>query len=255
MNIQDSMNNTFSAMSFNIYVGTPSSRREISVLQTIRKHLPDTLGVQEASTSWMAYLSEQLGDIYDYTGEGREGGKNGEHSAIFYRKDHFQLVKTGTQWLSDTPNEVSKFPESCLPRIFTYALLSDISTGTEIMVINTHLDHISREARNKQIGIILDFIKDHSRYPVVFTGDLNDHTETKVYEMVTAQMADSSNIAHTAKKSFTFHNYGQADGLIDFIFVSPETIHVSDYKVITDEENGMLPSDHYPVYIKYEITN
>lgn len=251
-------NNTpvsLTAMTFNVYVGTPTAQRETSVLMTIQKYMPDTLGVQEASPSWMTYLRENLGGTYDSVGEGRDGGNNGEYSAIFYRKDRFDLIESGTKWLSDSSNMVSKFPESSLNRIFTYAILSEKQSSRKVMVINTHLDHSGPAARDRQIAVILNFIKNHSEYPIIFTGDLNDTNTAAIYSAIKAQLADSSRVAQKAERSYTFHNYGEASALLDYIFVSRESIAVSYYKVITDKENGMLPSDHYPIYMEYQVTN
>jgi len=140
---------TLKAMSFNVWVSSPTAERKLSVLQTILNYMPDTFGVQEASSTWMSYLINQLGDIYAHVGKGRDGGSSGEHSAIFYRKDRFELIETGTKWMSDTPDVVSKVSESSLNRIFTYAILLDKNSNTEIMYVNTHLEHTSAEARNE----------------------------------------------------------------------------------------------------------
>lgn len=245
--------NPITSMSFNVYVGTPPPQREINVLQTILKYEPDTLGVQEASPSWMEFFEKNLSRIYNYVGEGRDGLNNGEYSAIFYKKDRFELIESGTKWLSDTPDVVSKFPESCLFRIFTYAILAEKASGIEFLVINTHLDHIGPAPRNRQVPVILDFIKNYPSYPVVFTGDLNDDPNSEIYKVISAQLTSSAELVPNADKIHTFHNYGAADVTLDYIFVTPENINVSDYRVITDEANGVLPSDHYPVLIEYKI--
>ena len=241
------------AMSFNVWVSSPTSERMESVRQTIMHYLPDTIGVQEASPAWMTYLNSAIGDIYDYVGLGRDGGSKGEHSAIFYRKDRFELVETGTKWMSSTPDVVSKFKESSLPRVFTYAILTEKKSNTDIMVVNTHLEHTSATARNLQVKVLMDFLKDYTEYPIVLTGDFNANPESEVYSMVTAQLADSSNVAQKAERHYTFHNYGSASTYIDFAFVSRNSIAVSHYKVITEKMNGMLPSDHYALIIEYRV--
>lgn len=245
--------NSLTSMSFNVYVGAPPPQREISVLQTILSCSPDTLGVQEASPSWMEFFEKNLNHIYGYVGEGRDGLSNGEYNAIFYKKDRFELIESGTKWLSDTPDTVSKFPESCLFRIFTYAILSEKASGIKFLVINTHLDHIGPAPRNRQAPVILDFIKKHPSYPVVFTGDLNDTPESEIFKVISGRLTSAASLVPDAEEIHTFHNYGAADVTLDYIFVSPEGINVSDYRVITDEANGMLPSDHYPVLIEYQI--
>ena len=247
------MNETLKAMSFNVWVSSPTSDRKESVRQTIMAYMPDTIGVQEASPTWMKYLGDSLKDIYAYVGLGRDGGANGEHSAIFYRKDRFKLVTTGTKWMSATPDVVSKFKESSLNRVFTYAILLEKSTNKEIMVVNTHLEHTSAEARNLQVAVLMDFLKDYTDYPIVLTGDFNANPESEVYRRVTAQLADSSKIAQKSEQHYTFHNYGKASTYIDYAFVSQKNIAVSHYRVITEQMNGMLPSDHYALVIEYSV--
>lgn len=249
------MEETLKAMSFNVWVSSPTSERKESVRQTIISYLPDTIGVQEASPTWMSYLKSSIGDIYDYVGLGRDGGANGEHSAIFYRKDRFELIETGTKWMSQTPDVVSKFKESSLNRVFTYAILLEKKTNTEIMMVNTHLEHTSAEARNLQIKVLMDFLKDYTKYPIVLTGDFNANPQSEVYRMVTNQLADSSKIAQKSEQHYTFHNYGSSSTYIDFAFVSQQNIAVSHYRVITEPMNGMLPSDHYALIIEYRVMN
>ena len=244
---------TLKAMSFNVWVSSPTSDRKESVRQTIMAYMPDTIGVQEASPTWMGYLTNSLKDIYAYVGLGRDGGSNGEHSAIFYRKDRFELVETGTKWMSPTPDVVSKFKESSLNRVFTYAILLEKKSNREIMVVNTHLEHTSAEARNLQVAVLMNFLKDYTEYPIVLTGDFNANPQSEVYRMVTAQLADSAKVAQTAEEHYTFHNYGKSSTYIDYAFVSQKNIAVSHYRVITEEMNGMLPSDHYALVIEYQF--
>ncbi len=247
------MDATLKAMSFNLWVSQVTSARQESVRQTIMAYMPDTIGVQEASPEWMAYLNVKLKDIYAVVGLGRDGGSDGEHSAIFYRRDRFDLLKTETKWMSDTPDKVSKFNESSLNRIFTYAILKEKKTGVEIMVVNTHLDHKSDVARNKQSAMLIEFLKDYTDYPIVLTGDFNANPSTEVYKTVTSLLADSSKLAQTADDHYTYHNYGNASTYIDYAFVSKKNVAVSKYDVITEAYNDTLPSDHYALIIEYNV--
>lgn len=243
------------SMTFNVYVGTPTAQRETSVLQTILRQLPDTLGLQEADKAWMTFFNKNLYELYDYVGEGTDGGSNGTYSAIFYRKDRFTLKESGTRWLSYTPTVVSRVPESQLNRNYSYAVLSDNVTGKEFMVIDTHFDHTTPDARGKQMTQLLKFLAKHEEYPIVLTGDFNDEPSSNIYAMLSEKLTDSSTLAEKTKKANTFHNYGAASTLLDYIFVSPNAFNISEYTVITDKENGILPSDHYPVVIKYKFAD
>lgn len=241
------------AMSFNLYVGDQTTQRKTSVLQTIQNKLPDTLGVQEADDSWMNYLNENLATDYASIGSSSKT-TDGQYSAIFYLKEKFILLEGGTKWLSDTPNTISKYSESSMYRTFTYAVLREKKSSAKILVVNTHLDHSGIAARNKQIQVVLNFIKGYTNLPVIFTGDFNDNPTSDIYSETQQQLADSSLIAEQSEPAYTFHNYGQGNVTLDYIFVSSKHMSVLNYKVITDKANGILPSDHYPVYIKYQIT-
>ena len=244
----------FKAMSFNLMASSTSPARMISVVQTIRNIMPDTIGVQEGSPTWMNYLDSNLGQIYAYVGEGRNGGASGEYSAILYRKDRFELVESATKWLSDTPETVSKYEESGYNRIYTYAVLKEKATGKQILVVNTHLDNSGSAVRNKQIAVLMAFLAENEgKYPIILTGDFNAGRTSEVYSTVTAKLGDSAKIAKTAEDSYTYHKYGEKQSYLDYIFVSDQLMDVSYFEVITEEVNGTLPSDHYPLYIAYTL--
>ena len=83
---------------------------------------PDYFGVQEAVPQQMVDIKTGLKD-YDYVGVGRDDGKNqGEYSAIFYDTNKLEVLKSGTFWLSETPEKPSKGWDAAYNRICTYAL-------------------------------------------------------------------------------------------------------------------------------------
>lgn len=244
--------NTLKAMSFNVLYDDISTQRELSVIQTILRNFPDTFGIQEGTLHWMQYFRKTIGSIYGSVGIGRDGTEDSEHTAIFYRKDRFELVEGATKWLSDTPDKVSKFEESSQTRIFTYAILTDKQTDTNILVVNAHLDQTSGVGRDRQAVVLMEFIQQYPEYPVVLTGDFNTMDTSETYKIVTEQLLDAAETAEVSEKSFT---YIGSKKTIDFIFVSPEKIDVLNYRVITRIENGRVPSDHYPIIMEYNITN
>ena len=255
--LYDSSGNLLTAMSFNNLVSSKTDARTERVIEMVMKYLPDTVGFQETNSAWLNSLVSGLGSFYAYVGEGRDGGSNGEYNPIFYNKTKFKVVKSGTRWLSDTPEKASKYEESSLNRIYTYALLERISDGEQIMVINTHLEHTSDAARVKQIKVVLAFIQEYCKdYPIVLTGDFNCTSSSSVYSTITkTSLSDSADVAMQAKRASTFTNYGKSDKVIDFIFVTADKIGVSSYKVCNEKINGDYPSDHHPVLIEYCIVD
>ena len=243
------------AMSFNVWVSGKTSERNERVLSMVRKYFPDTVGFQEVDPTWYSTLKAGLKDQYAYVGEGRDGGTKGEANPIFYKKDIFNLIDSGTKWLSDTPDKVSKVTESSLNRIYTYALLEKKSDGTRIMVVNTHFDHTSAEAREKQAAVLVKYLKTITDYPIVLTGDFNCISSSSAYsKIVSGGVVDSNQVAEKRINNVaTFTNYGSSNKIIDFVFVSPSGIAVTSYQVCNEMINGDFPSDHHPVLIEYAV--
>ncbi len=244
---------TLTAMSFNILCSKMEKDRIERVIQMIKNYMPDTFGVQEATPQWMQLLDKNFGDLYGYVGEGRDGGNSGEYSAIFYNKTKFSVLESGTKWLSDTPDKVSKVPQSSLNRIFTYALLQCLKDNREIMFVNTHFEHTSNTAREHQAEVLKDFLMEYTDdYPLVLTGDFNTTYNSKAFDIVQqGNVSDAMSLSETTDPGPTFTNFGSANSIIDFIFVTPNAITVKDYRVCDEEIDGNFPSDHHPVLIEY----
>ncbi len=243
------------AMSFNVWVSGRSDERDQRVLKMVTDYLPDTIGFQEVNSLWLNVLRSGLKDQYAFVGEGRDGGSKGEYNPIFYKKDIFNLIESGTKWLSGTPDSVSKYAESSLNRIFTYALLERKTDGTKVMVVNTHFDHTSSDARDKQAAVLIKELAKMTEYPIILTGDFNCEASSSAYSTILSSgVKNSRDIADKKiNNDYTFTNYGASHKIIDFAFVTPKNISVISYKVCSEEINGDYPSDHHPVLIEYTV--
>lgn len=244
------------AMSFNVWVSSRSDARDDRVVQMVLNYMPDVVGFQETSAPWMSVLIQRLGNEYAYVGEGRNGGGSGEYNPIFYRKDKFELLESGTKWLSDTPDVVSKYSDSAYHRIFTYAKLRRLSDGMEFLHINTHLDHPgdASAVREKQAKVIVKFMAKNIGVPMILTGDFNCTSGTAEYKVITnSGVVSSSDVAEQKETIGTFHDYGSSSRIIDFIFVDPTNIYVKKYDVCDERIDGNYASDHHPVCIDFYI--
>jgi len=229
--------------------GTVENRGKF-IAETLLRYGPDSFGVQEATAQWLALLEEALGDRYAWVGEARNDAKNTEYSAVFYRRDKFTLLNSGTKWLSDTPDKkASKFLLSSLPRVCTWATLQNNETGRVYTHLNTHLDHVLESVRVRQAGVFVEIAKTLSeRGPVICTGDFNTEEGARAYKVVAAEMDDAKFVAEESDSGITFHDYGRKlfakDKPIDFIFV-PKGTRVARYRIIDNTVEGMYLSDHY----------
>ena len=254
----------FSVMSYNIKLDYPKegknswANRKPFFINQIQFYEPDVLGVQEAMPNQMKDMDSVLVN-YSYVGVGRDDGKNeGEFSAVFYKTDKFNVINSGTFWLSKTPNKVSMGWDAVCNRVCTYVLLKDKDSGKSFWVFNTHFDHVGKEARKNSATLIMEKIKklNMDNHSVILIGDFNMESDHESIQHIKTELKDSKEIAE-----LDFGPEGTFNGFqfdkpvtrrIDFAFVS-EDVTVSKYAVLSDNWNLQYPSDHMPVLIKINL--
>lgn len=73
------------------------------IANAVRFYDVDVLGTQEVLHNQLEDLKQRLPE-YGVVGVGREDGKEkGEYSALWYKKNRFDLLDSGYFWLSETP--------------------------------------------------------------------------------------------------------------------------------------------------------
>lgn len=227
------------------------SKRIMPVTKTISKYMPDCLGVQEAHIDWIKALDENFSD-YNYVGVGRDDGKEaGEFSAVFYKKDRFTLLDSGTFWLSETPEIPSKGWDSACIRICSWAMLKDKTDGNEFVHMNTHLDHIGKTAMLNGAQLVAQRANETANgLPVILTGDFNVTPDSAPCKAIKdSGFKDSRDAAAKTDYSVTYHAFeseNAASAVIDYVFFKGNFI-ADSFSVIKDKVDGNLPSDHYPV--------
>lgn len=238
-----------SAMTFNLWVGGVTPARVDRVVETIIRYLPDTVGLQECSVQWRNYLMSALGDYYTYVGVGRDANDTGEACAILYAKEKFDLVESGTKWLSDTPDHVSQLPGAGFLRTYTWATLQSKSDGVKFLHLNTHLDTSGTDVRQIEAAMLIEFLYEHRDLAIVMTGDFNTAIASTEFAMLTSEfMRNSAEISALRDMgSFAINN------MIDYLLVYDLYIDVSYFKVAYERVNGDYASDHRAVYIEYVI--
>ncbi|EAD2030322.1 endonuclease/exonuclease/phosphatase family protein [Listeria monocytogenes] len=248
----------FSVTTFNIRFDDTSERKKSWELRkTLTKSLLDKyqwdfMGVEEPLLPQMLDMKAMLD--WDYFGVGRDDGlEKGEFTAVFYNSNRFTLLQEGHFWLSDTPDVPSIHSTAMFPRICVWGKFAD-SDGKQFYIFNTHLDHISEEARLFASQLLLKkaaIIAENS--PVIVLGDFNTQPNTPTYNYITEKYQDAQLISQKPAKGPTgsfhdFHPLRPENELekIDYIFVSNE-FQVNTYETIVDEVDGFSASDHFPV--------
>ena len=257
---------SLSVMTFNMRYDNPEDgqnnwrfRRE-RVAGVIKAQEVDVLGTQEL-------LANQLNDLsglltgYQGVGVGRlDGVESGEYCAVFFRKDRFTLLDSGTFWLSETPEVVGSLDwDGACERIATWVVLRD-RDGREFFFIDTHLDHVGQVARDEGVSLLMKRIETLSGgRPVILTGDFNSEPGSSVVAHVQKDgvLRDAKAIAaQRSGTDWSFSDFGQIPEaerpLLDYIFVSGD-IEAVRYEVLPDTFDGGYVSDHAPVMAVVKI--
>ena len=253
------------------------------IAQQILFHDLEIFGTQEGYIGQLEGMKALLPG-YEYIGVGRDDGKQaGEHSAIFYKTEVFDLLDHGDFWLSPTPDEPSKGWDAALNRICTWGHFKVKETKQELYYMSLHMDHIGVQARMESAKLVVEKIKEIcGGKPVVLTGDFNVDQNNPIYStfVTSGILSDSYEICE-----IRYALDGTANGFdpnsfttsrIDHVFVSPQT-RVIRYGVLTDTyrtmtaeaekyENGNFPkeisfqafqartpSDHFPIKVILQL--
>jgi len=295
--VEQTMDNyVLNIMSFNVQTENGTSvRMDIRadmLRDLIDEYMPDSIGMQEVTAKWREIMDNYVFND-SYTGVGVARTDNAalglEQSCIFYRSDKYDLLDSGTFWLSDTPDVVgSAFETSQYPRICTYVHLKDKVTGFEYIHMNTHLDHLGgsdgRSLRLKQETVMLQKLATLPKVATVITGDFNqlafngEGNAYAVYKLMTGERAfkmpdgtemtmnladsrmhapDNMPEGFTATMT-TYHDVNSSKYMpsrypIDYCFYTPDKLDALSYAIRLYDRDGTYLSDHLPVITSFKV--
>ncbi len=251
-------------VSFNLDANEATiGERSERLLPLILSFEPDSIGVQEARGSWNRKLNDGLvRQGYIRVGVDAGGNPNGSDAYfatyIFYRKDKYDCLESGTFWMSKTPDVPSIYDSTVdCNRTCTWALLENKETGFRYVHMNTHLDWMNMEVNKIQVAMIREQIErfEAMGYPVFATGDYNcDEGTASYHEMLKSDIiADAKHVADKTMNLGTYPSYGKYDVTvekpIDYVFVTKDLMTVREYKVIDEKPGGEYVSDHNGLFV------
>ncbi|UGU17647.1 endonuclease/exonuclease/phosphatase family protein [Sinomicrobium kalidii] len=247
------------------------SRKDL-LFDILKSHQPDIICLQEV-------LEVQNSDLKDafpgFTALGFEGPEMDAHqdgeyhgiakNPIMFSREKYELISAGTYWLSETPQlGGTKSWNTARARHVNWVRLKDRATNREFRVLNTHLDHVSSEARKRQVSMIVEEGDQYPEdFPQLLTGDFNADIKSAPIDMVKTRWIDSYAEVHGEEDpghtvhGFKGREYGKNSnkkhkGKVDFIFYRGP-VKARSAKVIRDNRNGVYPSDHYFVSVELAL--
>jgi exonuclease III len=206
-------------------------------------------------------------------GEGRKGGDDDEHMAIFYKRDKFRLREMRSFALSKTPEVLGSGPK-VNPRMVTMVRLAFITrpgenedspypqdyrghweNTKEFYVFNTHFFNGKKDslARFNASKLILQNIQKLDRFgawteerPVFLMGDFNCRPGSDPYKVLVGSEHETN--LNVLQNSF------EDPEKIDWILFKGD-VNVLKYEDVDYNVNGVYPSDHKPIYVEFELGN
>ncbi len=259
--------------------GNGWSQRVDCLCDVIRFSDFDIFGAQEVKYGQLSDMLYRLKG-YDYVGVGRDdGAQGGEYSPVFYKKERFVLLDSGTFWLSETPDKVSKGWDARYKRVCSWGHFKDKVSRKKFWFFNLHMDHVGVAARRESARLVVKRIDEMCgrNASVILTGDFNVAQDNEIYGII-ADCGFLKDTYEAAEFRFaptgTFNSFNPQNFTtrrIDHIWVS-NNARVDRYGILTyhfwSDESGesskladaprevkaekrtvRLPSDHYPVNV------
>jgi endonuclease/exonuclease/phosphatase family metal-dependent hydrolase len=257
--------------------------RRDAIGRLVRFHRPDIAAFQEPLPEQRRDLRERL-PSYEFVGRGRGRDDKDEACPIAVRADRWTVVDDDTFWLSETPEEPSTGWDADYPRIATWARVRAVDGPAELLVVNTHFDHVSAHARREAARLLRDRLPEMRRkatddiggsdgsLPVVLVGDLNctpgsnphrillgDDPETDTDsptgndDLVLRDAAAVADLRHGPKTSLTDFARLIDGRRIDHALVS-SAVDVEAFATLADrDDRGRYPSDHLPILLRASL--
>ena len=190
--------------------------RRHATAQMLRQEAPDVMGVQEAMQDQLYYIDTEC-PRYARVGEDRDGGaEGGETMAVFYLRDRFELLDSGTFWISETPDNVSRGWDAACNRTVTWVELRDKRSDKEFF-LNTSID--------------------------------NPHLKP-----LTRLMASARDTAAETDQKGTFNGFGSAPDtiILDHLFYRGR-MKCRKFVTLDGDYGAPYISDHYPIAMVFTL--
>lgn len=217
------------------------------------KFAPDILGTQEGRKIQLMDLDGDLGELL-LVDSHRNWIDERMYPCLFINPKTVKVERSGDIWLSETPyTPGSSSFGSMFPRLCTWAEVTFLKDNRQMMVINTHIDHIKSETRQEQIKVLIAEIKKISNRPVIIMGDFNESPLTSLQAKLKTAFSLKDPWPEIGHPEETSHHGFLGDKMqegdrIDWVLI-PESFTCADIHLEKNPSaDGLFPSDHYPLF-------
>ena len=236
--------------------------RKEQVFDVLRMCDAELIGLQEVTPIQSSDLGDVLSGYFGLT-VGRDDGVSGEATAIFVKKDRFDILDHGFFWCSETPEKEGSIGwDAVFPRIVAYVVLKDKQSPTEFCFFNTHFDHVGKIARRMSSRLLIQKVEEISQgKATLVVGDFNARPRTETIRLFLENGYSESKRAFKPKRGqpkVSFHAFEydpqRSDPSMEWIdYIFTKGFRTLDFDVISTSVNGRYPSDHFPISATVQI--
>jgi endonuclease/exonuclease/phosphatase family metal-dependent hydrolase/flavin-binding protein dodecin len=264
-------------MSFNVRGsfrdrGTENAWRKRAALNvaTIKRQAPDLIGLQEGQLCNRRAYRKWLKEYEEVRGPRYGNAPPFDFNAILYDPGRLELLDSGGFWLSETPERYSRSWQTRVARSANWALFRAVEPSLTLLHLNTHLDHVSGDARLEGSRLILRELsrlvgRFEEEPTIIVTGDFNCRPGTPPYlTFLEGGFVDTYLAAGNGERpdANTFHAFKgrryrevrprRKPRRIDWVLLKDPVglLRPASHRIVRDhdETTGAYPSDHYPIF-------
>jgi endonuclease/exonuclease/phosphatase family metal-dependent hydrolase len=170
-------------------------------------------------------------------------------------KDKYKLLQSGTFWLSETPEQVSKGWDADCFRTATWVQLQEIKTKKEFYFFNTHFDHKGEISRKESAKLVAEKIKEIAvkKANIIFGGDLNSAITDEIFNPLKKELNIARECSPITDNKGTFNGFGSAPTSIVLDHFLCKNVVCKSFRTLDDDYGAPYISDHYPIEFVFEI--
>ncbi len=135
----------------------------------------------------------------------------------------------------------------------TWIKINPRHSQEKFLIVNTHLDHIHSETRERQTQVLIQGIKKvwQPDFKLIIMGDFNDSPQGQVRSLLSREFKELQDAwklfnQHEETSHHAFSGECQNGSRIDWILVDNK-IKVENAFMDKKTSDGLYPSDHFPV--------
>ncbi len=227
--------------------------RRLNLAEVLLSHEPDIIATQEGRFDQLKDFQTLLSD-FEIVDQHRSWIKERMYPSLFIRKNAFEIIKSEDLWLSETPDVAGSVSfESTFPRLMTWMLIQPKNSKINLLVINTHLDHVKKETRSNQVKVLSQEIKRiwDKKSILIIMGDFNDGPDSDVRSILDSEfphLQDAWKLFNSVEETshHSFSGECQNGARIDWVMIDKSAV-VENCVMEKSKPKGKYPSDHFPI--------